>query len=119
MVLTASFALFPEIGLSCLRRRRNAWHWRQLDVSVETSFARFPKFVCYSRPHFHELRKAKGNRIFLIPVPLTILKFLEGIAANSVGTSKSAALVPHDFAVRFGIFVCVAQGSIASSAQRS
>jgi hypothetical protein len=68
-------------------------HYRQLDVSVETSVARFPKFVCHSRPHFHELRKAKGNRIFLIPVPLTILKFLKGIAANSGGTSKSAVLV--------------------------
>jgi hypothetical protein len=51
-------------------------------------------------PTFTKLRKARGNSNCLMPVPLTILKFLYGIAANSGGTSKSAALVPHDFAVR-------------------
>jgi len=45
MVLTVSFALFPAIGLSCHRRRRDAKHRRQLDASVETASARFPKFV--------------------------------------------------------------------------
>jgi hypothetical protein len=64
MVLTVSFALFPEIGLvvSVIGAMRE--HCRQLDVSVETS-------------------------------------------------------EPHDFAVRFGNFVCVAQASTASRAQRS
>jgi hypothetical protein len=45
MVLTVSFVLFPAIGLSCHRRRRDAKHRRQLDASVETASARFPKFV--------------------------------------------------------------------------
>jgi hypothetical protein len=39
-------------------------HRRQLDISVEMSAARFPKFVRNSRPHFRELRKAKGNSNF-------------------------------------------------------
>jgi hypothetical protein len=37
MVLTASFVLFPAIGLFCHRRQRDAKHRRQLDASVETS----------------------------------------------------------------------------------
>ena len=39
-------------------------HCRQLDASVGTSVARFPKFVRNPRPHFHELRKASGNSNF-------------------------------------------------------
>ena len=37
MVLTASFALSPVIGLSCHRPRRDAKHHRQVDASVEAS----------------------------------------------------------------------------------
>jgi hypothetical protein len=37
MVLTVSFELFPVIGLSCHRHRRDAEHRRQLDASVEAS----------------------------------------------------------------------------------
>jgi hypothetical protein len=37
MVLTVSFVLFPVIGLSCHRRRRDAKHHRQLDIGVEIS----------------------------------------------------------------------------------
>jgi hypothetical protein len=79
---------------------RNAKALSQVDISVEMPVALFPKFVRSTRPHFHELRKAKGNCNDLIPVPLAILKFLKGFAANSGGTSKSAALGPHGLAVR-------------------
>jgi hypothetical protein len=64
------------IGLSCHHPRRNAQALCRVDASVEAPASRIPKFVRYSRPHFHELRNAKGNRNLLIPVPLTILKFL-------------------------------------------
>jgi hypothetical protein len=59
-----------------------------------------------------------GATATLIPVPLAILKFQNRVAANSGGTSKSAALVRHDFAVRAGTFVSCAAASTASSAQR-
>jgi hypothetical protein len=42
----------------------DARHRRRLDVSVETTVARFPKFVRNLRPRLHELRKANGNRNF-------------------------------------------------------
>jgi hypothetical protein len=51
-------------------------HRHPFDASVAAPVSRIPKFVRYSRPHFHELRNAKENRNLLIPVPLTILKFL-------------------------------------------
>jgi hypothetical protein len=38
--------------------------FRRFDASVEASVARFPKFVRYSRPHLHELWKAKGTAMF-------------------------------------------------------
>jgi hypothetical protein len=74
-----------------------------VNASVEASTARFPKFVRHPRPHFHELRKAKGSSKSGIAVPLSILKFLNEFASHSVGTSKSAALLPHDFAVRSAV----------------
>ena len=37
VVLTAYFVLAPETGLYCLRRRRDAKHHRQLDISVGIS----------------------------------------------------------------------------------
>ena len=78
---TAYSALSQVIGLCC-HRRRNAKALSPY-ASFEASVARFPKFVRLSRPHFRELRKAKGNCNYLIPVPLTILKFLKGFAATS------------------------------------
>jgi hypothetical protein len=64
VVLTVSFVRSPETGLSCHHRQRDAKHHRQLDISVEMSTARFPKFVRHSRPLFRELRKAKGSSGF-------------------------------------------------------
>jgi hypothetical protein len=78
---------------------RNAKHCHRVDTSVEISVARFRSSCATCGPHFHELRKQRATAT-LIPVPLAILKFLKGVAANSGGTSKSAALVRHDFAVR-------------------
>ena len=78
---TAYSALSPMIELCC-HRRRNAKALSPF-ASFEASVARFPRFVRLSRPHFRELRKAKGNCNYLIPVPLTILKFLKGFAATS------------------------------------
>jgi hypothetical protein len=79
---------------------------RSIANVTPASGRRLPAFrsSCAIRGHnLHELRKAKGNRIFMIPVPLTILKFLKGLAANYGGTSKSASLLPHDFAVRLSV----------------
>ena len=75
MVLTVSFALFLVIGLLVTITGRMRKHSCRLDASVEATVARIPKFVRYSRPHFHELRNAQGNSNFLNPVPLTTLKF--------------------------------------------
>jgi hypothetical protein len=69
MVLTAYFVLFPAIGLSCHRRRRDAKHRRQLDASVETS-----------EPHDFAVRAApfvfQRTRVHRIPRPtfVTIAK---------------------------------------------
>jgi hypothetical protein len=46
---------------------------------------------------FTNFGKQRAVATFLIPVPPSILKFLSGFAAYSIGTSRSAALVPHGF----------------------
>jgi hypothetical protein len=61
MVLTVSFVLAPETGLFVSVTGAARQHRHQFDISVGISVARFPQFVLYSRPHPHELRKAKGN----------------------------------------------------------
>ena len=53
-------------------------HRHQVDVSVETSVARFRSSCATRGPHFHELRKQRATAI-LIPVPLVILKFLKDL----------------------------------------
>jgi hypothetical protein len=72
MALTTYPTLFPAIGLFVTVIGAMRKHRRQLDASVETSSARFPKFV-HPRGIFpRELRKGKGTSKFKIPVPLTI-----------------------------------------------
>ena len=59
MVLTVSFVLAPETGLSCLRHRRDAKHHRQLDISVGISGPH--DFAVRGSPVFAKrLRRAKA-----------------------------------------------------------
>jgi hypothetical protein len=115
MVLTACFALFPAIGLFC--HRRFAKFIAKLDVSVETSSARLPKFAPCCSTFFNELRKAKGTCKSQISSAAFDLKFLFRTRYKLCRNFKSAALVPRDFAVR-----CLCRSSFdmaASTASRS
>ena len=63
-MVTAYSALSLVIELFVTIASAMRKHCCQLDVSVETSVALFPKFVRYLRPHLHELRKARATAIF-------------------------------------------------------
>ena len=78
-----------------------ACEWfRKLDASLGAASARFPKFVLHRSDPCHELRKAKGTRDSGCSSAAFDLKFLSQIRGNFRRNFKSAALVPHDFAVR-------------------
>src|SRR5271167_2368565 len=75
-------------------------HSTKLDASVGASSARFPKFVRRCSTLFRELRKAKGTSKFMISSAVFDLKFLLRTRSKLCRNFKSAALAPHDFAVR-------------------
>src|SRR5271169_4437907 len=76
-------------------------HSTKLDASVGASSARFPKFVHRCSTLFRELRKAKGTSKLMISSAAFDLKFLLRTRSKLCRNFKSAALAPHDFAVRF------------------